>query len=84
MIDQVLFKSNIAGEQVGGKVLGEFCVRVQAAHHGFLSDEMDNGLFRGGGCGHAHLLPGKATLTEEHVRDHKSQHRFLPLFGNYG
>ena len=53
LIDQVLFKSNIAGKQVGREMPRKSWVGVQQSHHGLLAETKDGCAFSRRGCGQA-------------------------------
>ena len=50
LIDQILFKSNIAGEQVCREELRKFMVSVQQPHHGLFAETKDCCVFSRRGC----------------------------------
>ena len=84
LINQVLFKSNIAGEQVGREDLRESWVGVQQPYNGPFADTLNGRVFIRRGRRHAQVLPGQTAFTEELISTKKRHDSFLPLFGNYG
>src|ERR1035441_1734525 len=79
LINQVIFNSNIAGEQVGREERRELRVGVQQPYHSLLAETKKGRVFIRLGRRHAQGLPSQAAFTEELVSTEKRYDSFLPL-----
>src|ERR1022692_2846868 len=78
LVDQILFVSDVPGQQIGHEYIGKRLFPVEHLHHGLLVDFHHRAIGHCSCGAHAEWLPSKATLSEEISLVQNADGGFLP------
>jgi hypothetical protein len=81
LVDQILFKSNVAGKQVREEQFRDAVLLVEQTRHQRLLDPVNSAIAHGDSGREAQRLAGQASFAEELVVAQNADDRFLALVG---